>query len=712
MANVNKKILKQGKKLLKDLNNWKNSMANLSQGDLSTSLTIEASPINIPDSQARTQENILNQIITNLHEVAAEFNLVTDKPCKRLCYVGGDSFLEGQRCGELMGEILNGKGQVAVVTNVFGYASTELRRKGLESVFNTLFPGIHIVDIIESRDSEQISYEKTTSLIKKYSNLNGIYICEGATPKAVAQAVIDAKKTDKIRIIAHDLTNSIVEFIEKGVITAVLDENPYAQGFNPIIHLYNHLVDDWEPQVPRLLTDMKFVTQENYHEFWNAEKKLIQSQDSLDKLVKPIDKKPPKPIRIAMMGRVDCEFWLPVKEGSLAAKKLLENRENVQVDLIIPEENRTKGLFGPDVFVPAFKKLIHEHYDGIGVIASDAELVPHINHAVERGIPVVTMNSEPFNLRSLMLSITDQADKLMGLSDHLSVSTTETKAMTSNINTAMDEMYQGTLSQNENVKKTQDTLSHLLKNIKTVNEETEENAKTAEQTVKAVTSGTTAMEKTIESLRMVENSVSDSWQVVEELGDYSNKIDKIMWFINDIATEINILGLNANLVSVKAGKYGKSFGVVASEIRKMVQETKNHTTEIFNLIEMFKEGIKKVEDVMNSGLEKIKSSANLSDEAVSAIKDIREYVNLNQQRMNKISSSLNEIETFSQDVDIAMHNVTSVSEQNAAEVQKVNNYTKEMENQLNTVESMTKTLLEMAESEKQQLAKFNVADKA
>jgi len=129
------------------------------------------------------------------------------------------------------------------------------------------------------------------------------------------------------------------------------------------------------------------------------------------------------------------------------------------------------------------------------------------------------------------------------------------------------------------------------------------------------------------------------------------------------------------------------------------------------LIEQFKEGVKKVEDVMNAGLQMIKNSANLSDQAVSSIKEIREYVNLNQQRMEKISSSLGEIEAFSQDVDIAMHNVTSVSAQNAAEVQKVNNYTKEMETQFNMVESMAKALLTMAESEKQLLAKFNIEEK-
>ncbi len=710
MSNFNKKIVKQGDKLLKDLNNWKNAMANLSQGDLSTTLTVGAKPVVVSDPQKKSQISILNQIITNLHEVAVEFNLVTDIPCKRLCYVGQDSFLEGQRCGELMGEILKGKGQVAVVINVFGYASTELRRKGFDSVLKASFPEIQNIEIIESNDKQNISREKTIALLKKYSNLKGIYICEGATPNAVAQAVIDAKKKDKVKIIAHDLTSSIIEFVKKGVITTVLDEDPYAQGFNPVIHLFNHLIDNWQPPIPRLFTHIDIITYENYQEYWSEEEGLIRPQASLDRLAKPINKKSSRPIRIAILGRVDCEFWMIVTQGVLAAKKLLKDN-NVEVELIVPEENRTKGLFGLDVYGPAFKDLISKRYDGIGIIASERQLIPYINQAVSEGIPVITLNSEPFNLRSLVDTITNQAEKLMDMSNQLATSTTETMTMTSNINTAMDEMYQGTLSQNKNVKQTQDTLSHLLRNIKIVNEETNENAKAAEQTVKAVTSGTTAMEKTIESLRLVEKSVADSWQVVEELGNYSKKIDKIMWFINDIATEINVLGLNANLVSVKAGKFGKSFGVVAREIRKMVQETKSHTTEIFDLIEQFKEGVKKVENVMNSGLEMIKRSANLSDEAVSAIKDIREYVNLNQQRMDKISSSLNEIEKFSQDVDIAMHHVTSVSEQNATEVQKVNNYTKEMEIQFNMVESMAKTLLTMAESEKQLLAKFNVSER-
>ncbi|MFO7889708.1 MAG: substrate-binding domain-containing protein [bacterium] len=713
MRKFNKKIIKQGEKLLKDLNNWKNAMASLSQGDFSTKLQVQTDPLKVAAAQAKEPDVIFfNQLVKNLQDVAGEFNTVTDIPCKRLCYVGADSFLEGSRCGELMGEYTGGKGEILIVIASAKHVGSELRRKGFVSTIQQMYPNLQIVEVIESKEDKEICYNQVLKLLKNHPNLKGLYISEGNTPCGAARALIESKKEDKVIMVSHDLTEDTMQYVTSGVINATLGQDPYAQGHDPVIHLYNYLVSDWEPQVPRLLTHMDVITPDNYTEFWDKEKGIIQSQAAKKRLANPVVDKPENPIRISVLGQFHASFWVPVKKGVEMARETLKDRQ-VQVDWIVPEDNIKKKSrsISAVVYNPVLRSLIEQKVDGIAVVATDRGLIPTINDAVAAGIPVITLNSEPYSLRSLIYTITNQAERLMNMSHQLANSTTETKTMTSNINTAMDEMYQGTVSQNENVKKTQNTLTHLLKNIKTVNEETDENAKAAEQTVKAVTSGTTAMEKTIESLRTVEKSVTDSWQVVEELGDYSNKIDRIMWFINDIATEINILGLNANLVSVKAGKYGESFGVVAREIRKMVQETKNHTSEIFDLIEQFKEGVKKVEEVMNTGLEMIKGSAKLSDEAVSSIKDIRKFVNINQQRMGKISSSLNKIEKFSHDVNVAMHSVTSVSEQNAAEVQKVNNYTKEMENQFNLVESMAKVLLTMAESEKQLLAKFNVSGK-
>ena len=707
LQSVDRCMQKESKRLIHDIAALKNVMTKLSQGDLSAYLDVTSKTVNADGEKQSWHIETLNTIISSLHETAAEFNTVTDIVSKRLCYVGADSYLEGQKCGELMGSLLKGKGQVGIITSLFGYISTEMRRKGFESYIKTHFPGIEIVDTMESHDSTDINFVKTNIMLKHHKHLSGIYVCEGATPSATARAVMEADKQGSIKIVTHDITRSTMEQVHAGAITAVLDQDAFAQGYNPVVYLYNHIVDGWEPEVPRLLTNMDIITRENIDQFWTKTAGTVQSEATLKRLAAPVCKKPSEPVRIAVLGRTDNEFWRTIEKGVLAAKEKL-SEYNTCVDYVVPEANKTHALFSTDVYGPALEELIAMEYDGIGVIASDNKFIPIINSAVKKNIPVITLNSEPFSLRSLVYTITTQADKLLELGTVLSNSSTEAKDMTQRINGAMDEIYQGSLSQTESVTRTEAALSDLVENIHTVNTETGDSVKAVNQTVEAVNDGTNAMDNTIRALRAIEKTVSDSWSIVENLGEYSGKIDRIVWFINDIASHINVLGLNAAIEAAKAGEAGRGFVVVADEMRTMTLDTKKHINEIMEIIARVKEGVVSVEKVMAEGLGLIHQSTELTDEAVSAINNIRDFVELNRQRMNKISKSMGRIEDFSTQVDKAMQEVSSANKHNAREVEKVNGYTTEMGNQLNVVEYMTKTLANMAVSQKQLLAKFSI----
>ena len=145
--------------LLKDLNILKSAITGLSMGNLSSNLVVQSKPTEIDKkSKERDSDVLLNRIIQQLKEVASEFNIVTDVPCKRLCYVGADSFLEGQKCGEYFGELLKGSGQIAIIISFFGYISQELRRKGFENILKIKYPDIKIVDIVESQDKSDCQF--------------------------------------------------------------------------------------------------------------------------------------------------------------------------------------------------------------------------------------------------------------------------------------------------------------------------------------------------------------------------------------------------------------------------------------------------------------------------------------------------------------------------------------------------------------------------
>jgi len=395
-----------------DAKTLSNVMSELAQGDLSTSMTVHSTLSTGKAIDRNDLAMIVQSIIQALQNCARELSNLTDIPCKRLCYVGADSFLEGRKCGELMGTLLKGEGQVIISLGSFKATHFELRRKGFENALRTGFPRIKVVHIMEDHENPKILYDLTTQAIDTYPNLRGIYITHGATPYKAAQAVQDKNKSGLIKVVGHDLTDDTMEYVSKGLISGTLDQNPYAQGSNPVILLYNYLVGDWEPFTPRLLTHLNVVTPENYQNYWHPDHGTIQSQESLNQLFKLSNKVSEKPLRIAVFCVSNSSFWLPVKAAVMNAREQLASR-NTTVDWISPVEDETIMEISKDDFCGALQSIIDQEYDAIATIVMHKEAVPIINEAVNMGIPVITFNSEPISLQALIQSITDQADKLI-----------------------------------------------------------------------------------------------------------------------------------------------------------------------------------------------------------------------------------------------------------------------------------------------------------
>ena len=70
-----------------------------------------------------------------------------------------------------------------------------------------------------------------------------------------------------------------------------------------------------------------------------------------------------------------------------------------------------------------------------------------------------------------------------------------------------------------------------------------------------------------------------------ELLDISNKINEIIDIVKSIAKQTNLLALNAAIESARAGEFGKGFSVVAGEIRKLSEQTKESIFNVTKLVE-------------------------------------------------------------------------------------------------------------------------------
>lgn len=196
----------------------------------------------------------------------ATFNSETDAENKRLFFVGADLYEQGVNAAHYMKDVIGTSGKVAIITGFFSVEAHEARRLGFLDTIKEIAPGIEIVGQVESLDKGDIAYSQANDFMSAHPDLAAIYVCAGGAFGA-GKAIEDAGLAGELKLINYDFIAETMEQVASGVCTGTIGQNPFAQGHDPAIRLYNYLVSAVVPPAGRLLTRSDFVTKENMAEF-------------------------------------------------------------------------------------------------------------------------------------------------------------------------------------------------------------------------------------------------------------------------------------------------------------------------------------------------------------------------------------------------------------------------------------------------------------
>jgi LacI family transcriptional regulator len=188
------------------------------------------------------------------------------KDIGRFCFVGEDLAKGGRIGASLISKLLNGSGEVVVFTGFFNVHSNQLRVDAFCSTMKEKHPGIQVVDIVETLDQGPIAYRRALEAFEKYPNLKGIINVAGCT-KAIANALIDAKKDRIIRMISFTVAPDVVELINRGVIDFTIGISAHKKGILAINTLFNYVFHHENPPSDYLMVPLYIGIEETLDVF-------------------------------------------------------------------------------------------------------------------------------------------------------------------------------------------------------------------------------------------------------------------------------------------------------------------------------------------------------------------------------------------------------------------------------------------------------------
>jgi methyl-accepting chemotaxis protein len=692
------------------LDGLSSSLAKLSTGNLATRIaadSLASIPVNgDPGSMARLAFSIAEL----LRESIDAFNGITNEPCMRLCYVGSDSYAEGQAVGEALGRLLGGRGSVAIFVADLHSVNHSLRRKGAMSVLAEKFPGIEVVETFESFELGDKTYAAATDIMKRHKDLRAIYATEGTTGQFAAKAVVSSGKEGKVFVVTHDTADATMELVTKGVIAMTLSQDPFAQGHDSVVRIFNHLATGWKPVAPRFLTTLQEIRKDNYQAYWSREGGA-GDRGRLAAIASVDDAR-----RASLGGRkiaIVCMsaegFWKPVYEGALEAKRELE-AYGATVEWIVPSSAEQGGITAASAYAPIIERLIAEKWDGVTIPVFDRDMIGVINKAVRAGLVVVTYNSEPLSLREMVTGVSTHASSLLALSQELAASAEESGQSTASIATTIDKIASSLRSQASETARTKEEILVLSGNIKRVNETAGDSSKTARLVAQASMKSSAAIGEMQKSVKSMEEAASVSEATIRSLKDDTDKIGTIVASIEDIANQTNVLAINASIQAARAGERGKGFAVIASEIRKLAEQSNQSAGEINRVIAELRKRVGAAEAATTRGLAEAKENSENAELSRKSLNEISLLAGENEKGMDVIFGAVEEMLSFSRRIEETVRSLTAMNERSDEAAAEIGTSTKEVSAQASEVANSARSLAEVAKAQQILLSQFRFAD--
>lgn len=299
-------------------------------------------------------------------------------------------------------------------------------------------------------------------------------------------------------------------------------------------------------------------------------------------------------------------------------------------------------------------------------------------------------------LRHTMKQVGDSSEQVAATSEQLTASSMEVTQATEVVTESIQDIAQGIEKQDTLTADVKGLSSHILQKMNEISTSIDNVNDATESTKKMASTGRASVRNVIDQMDEISDNTTELSTRVKDLDDNTAAIASAVSVIKNIATQTNLLAINASIEAARSGEHGKGFAVVADEVRKLADESNLAAGDIEKVVAQITDSTRIIEEDMDHsnnsvmvGREKVHVARDNFYQIDDAIDDVEQQA---QAVTAAIRAIYQDIEKLVKEIDY----ISEVSMQSSGNVQSVAASSEEQNAAMEEVAAASTHLSEMA----------------